>query len=340
MQLTNLLLTLLIVSVACSSEDVVSDGPTVVAYVDGEPIDAREFQQQLRAVRAETLRYFTERHGVFDTNRFWESSFGGERPLDVAKQRAMKLLVDRKVRQVVMKQHGILSDTTYSAFLERWAGENEHRNRRVRNGEPVYGPTHVEEAEYLTYELTNAETAVKERLFAQMPPPTSEELATEYDRIRDSLVQRTTRTARMIRFDYGAPVTKARVEGQARRLWERIKGGENAELAVKAFPEAKVTMETFVVDARQRRPRRERFEDALEGLDEGQAGKIVETSGALVILVGIDVAKQYLPLAQAIPAVTRSLMHRRYEAMIAARVANAKVRVNAELSAAITAAAL
>ncbi|KKO53103.1 peptidyl-prolyl cis-trans isomerase [Paenibacillus sp. DMB20] len=56
-----------------------------------------------------------------------------------------------KVEQILMKEHGILQDISYKTFLKKLASENNDRQRKLRNDQPIYGPREYEAEEFYSY---------------------------------------------------------------------------------------------------------------------------------------------------------------------------------------------
>ena len=99
-----------------------------VATVNSEPISVREFKRQLAQKSSDIYTYFREKHGVVgDSKDFWTTSYGGEVPIDMARDKTLKECVNVKAQQILAKQNGILNDISYAAFLSDLSKENRRR---------------------------------------------------------------------------------------------------------------------------------------------------------------------------------------------------------------------
>jgi len=178
---------------ACAATGVVPgagdiSSETVVASVNGEPIVVAELLIGASHERAGVIADFSARHGARVDDRFWTTRFGGERPIDILKRRALELAVKRKLEQLLMKDHAVLQDPSYHAYLARLAGENARRSEALRTGQPIYGPEQYGEREYLEYLMSNGVIALKE----QLPGLAGSELELrhEYEAVKTSMFDR------------------------------------------------------------------------------------------------------------------------------------------------------
>ena len=118
---------------------------------------------------------------------FWTDSFGGEVPLNKAKQQAMDQLVKAKVQQIEAKKYGILDDTSYDAFLSKLKQENERRSAALAKGQIIYGPTQYTEQMYYGYVLSNMAIQLKKALAEKSWQITDSDLQNYYDQIKNTV---------------------------------------------------------------------------------------------------------------------------------------------------------
>ncbi|MBW5445710.1 hypothetical protein GE107_06475 [Cohnella sp. CFH 77786] len=136
-------------------------GERVIAYVNQEPIEVREFALFLDRAKANVFSYFHRKYGAEDSPSFWTSNFAGEVPLELAKRAAMEELAAVKVQQLMAREYGVLEDIGYGAFLENLSRENERRKQAARNGQAIYGPLQYDESGYYRYVYSNAVIELK-----------------------------------------------------------------------------------------------------------------------------------------------------------------------------------
>ncbi|KRE36567.1 peptidyl-prolyl cis-trans isomerase [Paenibacillus sp. Soil724D2] len=158
-----------------------------VAFIDQEPISQKEFAFFLDQQRASVYDYFKQKYGAGDSPSFWSDSFGGEVPMNKAKQQAMDQLVKAKVQQIEAKKYGILDDTSYDAFLSRLKQENERRNAALAKGQIIYGPTQYTEQMYYGYVLSNMAIQLKKALAEKSWQITDSDLQNYYDQIKNTV---------------------------------------------------------------------------------------------------------------------------------------------------------
>ncbi len=191
--------------------------PAWVAKVNGEPISAQLFQRRLIRNRSRAYRHFRQQYGAEESADFWTTSHEGTTPLGWLKQVTLEECVRIKVEQIVAREQGVVSDITYSAFLEALEQENERRQRALGTGEPIYGPKQYREDEYFTYVFTNMVIHSKRRLWETKLHASEETLRSYYESVKDRLYQRGDRVriqAIMIPFGRDNPDAPSRAEAE------------------------------------------------------------------------------------------------------------------------------
>lgn len=155
-----------------------------VAFVNQEAISQKEFAFFLDQQKASVYDYFKQKYGAGDSPSFWSDSFGGEVPMNKAKQQAMDQLVKAKVQQIEAKKHGILDDASYDAFLSNLKKENERRSAAIAKGEIIYGPTQYTEQMYYGYVLSNLAIKLKNTIAEKSWKITESDLQSYYNQIK------------------------------------------------------------------------------------------------------------------------------------------------------------
>lgn len=160
-----------------------------VAWVNGVPIETREFEAALMAERIGVISYFQTAYGAEYDNRFWNTLYGGENPIEILRDKALATCVRNKVQQIAAIKSGILDaeGASYTTFLQRLTDENNRREEAVTRNEVIYGPTQYEEQDFYSYLLSNVANKLKEQLASGELAPTTEELETFYDRKKDQV---------------------------------------------------------------------------------------------------------------------------------------------------------
>ncbi|WP_098741311.1 peptidylprolyl isomerase [Paenibacillus sp. EZ-K15] len=137
--LVSLVVATAIIAVALNME-MRASADEVVLTIDDEPVTVQEFQFFLQQNKAWTTSYFKQKYNADYSEDFWTSAYEGETPLDYARQKTVQDVARIKTEQSLMKQHGIIQDVSYASFLRNLAAENETRQQKIREGQPIYGP--------------------------------------------------------------------------------------------------------------------------------------------------------------------------------------------------------
>lgn len=157
----------------------------VVLTIDDYPVTVSEFQVFLQNNKALTAGYFKRMYDADYGDDFWTSTYGGENPLHYAKRQTIEDVKKLKVEQIVMKEHGIIEDLSYRAFLKKLAEENDGRQRKIRNNEPVYGPKTYGANEFYSYtQSINYQRLVETLVQQERTSLTDAELKPLYEQVK------------------------------------------------------------------------------------------------------------------------------------------------------------
>lgn len=132
--------------------------------VNGEPVAKEEFKLFEDGNLANTVNYFNLKYNAEYTEDFWNRSFDGEVPCELLRKNTIEQLVKVKIEQKLLKDYGIVTDITYTNFLENLKKENKRRNKALKSKQVIYGPVNYSEREYYDYLLTTNIIKLKEIL--------------------------------------------------------------------------------------------------------------------------------------------------------------------------------
>lgn len=163
---------------------------SVVAYVNGVPISEVHLRRRMRKHRALVHSYFNRKYNAQDHPDFWTTSYGGEIPLEVLRQRTLEQCVRIKVKQLLGKEKGLVNDISYGTFLQNLKDENERRKIAVANGEVIYGPVQYRELYYFDYLMDILEIDLMRKLAEVEFLASDETLRRYYDLVKDKLYKR------------------------------------------------------------------------------------------------------------------------------------------------------
>jgi len=125
------------------------DDLAVVATVNGEPVTADWFSRVMFMQRASVHSYFADKYGeVAEDSSFWNTSYNGEKPIDVLRSKALEKCVETKIQQIWLKERGLLDTIDYQSFRRVFQSENERRKQAANEGRAVYGTKQFDEATF------------------------------------------------------------------------------------------------------------------------------------------------------------------------------------------------
>ncbi|GGI45593.1 chaperone SurA [Paenibacillus marchantiophytorum] len=113
----------------------------IVATVDGEPVQRREFVAFLNQHRGDTTL-----------------------PLPTLKEKALQELIHVKVIQIEGKKRGFIPSALYSDFVVDLEKENERRMDAIANKQVIYGPRQYNEQTYYAEIVNNLNHRLKDDL--------------------------------------------------------------------------------------------------------------------------------------------------------------------------------
>lgn len=116
--------------------------PKTALQINGLELPLDQYQEELSAAVPEVYRHFEQQYGISvqDEPGFWNSTYGGENPVEYAHQ----VVIDKWRRyQVILqeaKDNGLIEDISWDGLQALWQQENQTRKEKLEAGEIVYGP--------------------------------------------------------------------------------------------------------------------------------------------------------------------------------------------------------
>ncbi|RAU97317.1 hypothetical protein [Paenibacillus sp. YN15] len=123
-------------------------GMAAVAEVNGSPVSAGEFRGALEQERAGVIDYYHRTYGAEYGAGFWEAGYGGEKPEETLKRRALREVVQVRTELELAWRHGLIPDASGEFLREEMEKENKRREAAIRANQPVYGPVRLDEAAF------------------------------------------------------------------------------------------------------------------------------------------------------------------------------------------------
>ncbi|WP_054028746.1 peptidylprolyl isomerase [Bacillus sp. FJAT-28004] len=158
-----------------------------IALVNGFSISAKEFDNAIKANKAQIIDYFYNKYAAEQTPEFWMTSFEGEIPAESINKKALDDSVRIKIRQLIAQEQGVLPDISYDVFLRQLDEENKRRQSAVDNNEIIYGPIQYGEEAYFEYVLSQTTRSVKSQFMQDEWKPDDQTLKRFYDMQKQQL---------------------------------------------------------------------------------------------------------------------------------------------------------
>lgn len=198
----------------CSCKTVEND---VVAYVDGEKIETREFIMIASRKKAEVVGYFAGKYACEYADSFWNTNFNGEIPSEMLKEKVMEELLPLKIQQKLAVEYDLMKSCNYSDFLIRLNKENTERKRKKEKSDIVYGVSEYSEETFYFDENAKMIIALKD-LWEDEQDIKEEELKKYYEAIKEDYYKELpSGVLTMYIFDFGKEATAAEIMNKAKK---------------------------------------------------------------------------------------------------------------------------
>ncbi|MFC4775724.1 peptidyl-prolyl cis-trans isomerase [Paenibacillus sp. GCM10023252] len=179
-----LVITIVSLLIASCSDSSSTKPASIVAWVDGIPIEEGEMLKAMNQNRSLVFNYFHEKHGAVDSSEFWTKSYDGEVPMERLKKLALDTLVRMKVERGLAYEEKLVTTLDYKSFLTEWKLENKRRKDMVAKGGVIYGPVEFSEDQYLQYSHSKLMIELKEA-WAKSQQVSEEQLIAEYEKTKE-----------------------------------------------------------------------------------------------------------------------------------------------------------
>lgn len=135
-----------------------------VMTVNGEPVSAPEYRLVMQRHTAAIYGQFSRDKKLEDHPGYWIPDSGPEGPLAKLRELTTTEIVKIKVRQILGRQYGLVSDISFEAFLKKRETENARRATAVQTGQVIYGPQHYRLSAYYYLQLRDLEFRLKQTM--------------------------------------------------------------------------------------------------------------------------------------------------------------------------------
>ncbi|WP_127595031.1 peptidylprolyl isomerase [Paenibacillus lautus] len=305
----------------------------VVLTIDDEPVTVQEFQFFLRQNKAWTTSYFKQKYNADYSEDFWTSAYEGETPLDYARQKTVQDVTRIKTEQSLMKQHGIIQDGSYASFLRDLAAENETRQEKIREGQPIYGPQQYGADSFYSYTLSMNYQRLIDTLVKQTRNSLGdEELKALYEEVKPDY------------FHLGYAFVYEKVTASGKRSFRTLNTLQELVLSEKLSVEeaiarwspstgVEVQKDTLDIDTKSKDDDGARYlHDVLMSTQPGEFTAIQQDAEGSMMFRLLDTRdKGYAPYEQVKASLVQLYIQKQLEQQVSQKLHDANIRINEEV---------
>lgn len=157
-----------------------NSGKNVILYVNGEPVVRDEYMLFISGNRSAVTTYFKTHYNAEDQENYWATSFGGQKPIDLLKQRATSDCVKAKVELELAKSNGLIRDTSYRYMEKEYEVKNLAIRQALNTKNTVYGLTQYNMSQYYQTTIENLINQLKEKLSTSTLTVTDQDVVDYY----------------------------------------------------------------------------------------------------------------------------------------------------------------
>lgn len=139
-------------------------GHVEIMRVNGQPVTREEFMFYMDKEKSAVAGYFYQTYGVGADEQFWTKTYGGERPLDVLKEKAKEACVYDKTLQGLALRYGVAKDIRFSGFLSQLRETNKDRQERASRGETLYGVVQFTQLQFYLNRMSSLKSDLRDKL--------------------------------------------------------------------------------------------------------------------------------------------------------------------------------
>jgi len=259
-----------------------------VGKVNGEPISTKLFYAQLVKQRAEVYSYFNTKYEAYDSKEFWTASFGGEIPIEAAREKALNECVTIMVQQELAKKKGVMKDISYDAFLEALKEENIRRKEAIEQNKVIYGPVEYSEDNYFSYVFSNMIIGLKSALEEELEI-TDEAIQDMYEAKKETVFKIQSVRVEIISIPLDS-TGSVKAKEKCEEILKRLDSGEKFENLAKEYNVDQKLLEQVFDNTTKRGDIRSipKIRNVALDLKAGQISTVVEDNDSLSILKCIE----------------------------------------------------
>ncbi|WP_338551327.1 hypothetical protein [Paenibacillus sp. KS-LC4] len=307
----------------------------VIAWVNDEPITIGEFNLYFQRHKSATISFIMNKYNVEVSKDFWTKTYGaGDIPIILAKNATLDELKKIKYEQIMMKQYGVVKDTSYRNFMLEFQNENKRRKELRDNGGIVYGPEQYSVGIYYEYLQSNRLTKLKQML--EKEPLNDGALMKMYDELKDTdrmLKGPETVKVKKLVIPYGPQLTKQEAEVQIKEAKKMIDKGTDFDEVIRQFEKfskSEDNEEIFDESVQQSEGRLGGpYSRVISKLEVNEVSAIVDWNQSFTLYKVTDqIEGKYKSIQDVKDYLTSKLVDERFDQLVASGTEQSKLSIN------------
>lgn len=305
--------------------------------IENLEISKDEYRHIMNQEKYEVTKYFHHEYGAEVNHDFWLTEFQSEIPYQMLIERTVeKLKLNYAIYQIA-KEKGHIDSIDFPHLIERFELENQIREEKIENGEPVYGLAQYTLDLYQDYEMNTLQKLYTNNLNHEGMEIATEQSKQYFEEHKERLfVKNDDLKIDFIKIYYGVLDME---EDELKGLKEELK-----DFAKKLTPS--LTMDKIIEKHEKLAPfyesigitsaefsaRAKEMGDVFalaEDLDSGEQSHVIDKNGSLYLIhVKERVRHDYLPYDEVADNIIKTLREERYEEIISNRAKELSVDIN------------
>lgn len=301
--------------------------------INESKIDKEEFLDAASQKKYEVVSHFSGKAGGNVDDGFWEREIEGEIPYELLADAAIEQLKYNRAVYGLAKEKGYIADDSYQGLLERFEAENQARQDKIAKGEAVYGLSEYPLELYREYEMDTFQKRYCEDLENEGMDISDADREQYYEEHKEAYHRENDRILDYIKIPYEEEgLTGEQAEELKQRLTAVYKKMD-AENPLAKLAEADEQLVPYLahadVTAEELRSYSRTISDVLEyawELKAGESTAVTDEYGCLYLIeCTARTENEAASLEEMKDNINKTLREERYDAIIAQRVAEARI---------------
>ncbi|WP_099518387.1 peptidylprolyl isomerase [Paenibacillus sp. BIHB 4019] len=306
-------------------------GAEILLEVGGLPVTEAEFLLYMEKEKGAVTNYFNVTYGAEDSESYWTETFGEERPIDKLKQQAMDEAVKGKTLQLLAVEQGLVADSSFRSFVERWEKNNAERGESKDQGKAIFGLAQYDLSQYYFYSLSQLRLDLEEKLGEGALMVTKDEVKDRYQFHAAKFENQTQITFNELSVSYSNEEREAAGE-KIKLALKQLDYGTPFEEVGRKYGKDGIRQSSLVLQQQSSPLKADTLlKQAAETLKVGEHSAIIDLGSSFSIIQLIDKNEQYaVPLASLESQLQSEVLHHKFERYFEEKVKAVDITVNQE----------